>query len=183
MSSSGSVRATVQSCLHSAVVALYRGGGCGRVVDPDRKGAIESTIKHTQNTVLKGLKFNCIEDQNAWLAHWEERWATGRIDGRKRRHVIQLFLEETPHLQPPPLQGFRFFTQETRTVDDAGLVRWSALTTPPCRHRCTRRSSSANTGARSRSSISAGSSRADSTCRSRRVTSRSLQRTHLQPLP
>jgi hypothetical protein len=36
---------------------------------------------------------------------------------------MQMFLEEKPHLQPLPLQGFRFFCQETRTVDDAGLVQ------------------------------------------------------------
>jgi len=34
-----------------------------------------------------------------------------------------MFLEEKPHLQPLPLEGFRFFQQETRTVDDAGLVQ------------------------------------------------------------
>jgi transposase len=94
-----------------------------RVEDPDRKGAVESSIKHTQNTALKGRKFNSIEDQNAWLTHWEERWAAPRIHGRKKRQVMQMFVEEKPHLQRLPLEGFRFFDQETRTVDDAGLVQ------------------------------------------------------------
>jgi hypothetical protein len=76
----------------------------------------------TSGRIASGI-FNCIEDQNAWLAHWEERWAAPRIHGRKKRQVMQLFLEEKPHLQPLPLQGFRFFIQETRTVDDAGLVQ------------------------------------------------------------
>jgi transposase len=110
--------------VYTALLSHYNAAAdAARVADPDRKGAIEATIKHTQNTALKGRKFNCIEDQNAWLAHWEERWAAPRIHGRKKRQVMQLFLEERPHLQPLPLQGFRFFTQETRTVDDAGLVQ------------------------------------------------------------
>jgi len=36
------------------------------------------------------------EEQNAWLAHWEERWAAPRIHGRKKRQVLQMFLEERP---------------------------------------------------------------------------------------
>jgi len=34
-----------------------------------------------------------------------------------------MYLEEKPHLHPLPVQCFRFFRQETRTVDDAGLVQ------------------------------------------------------------
>jgi hypothetical protein len=33
-----------------------------------------------------------------------------------------MFEEEKPYLKPLPLEGFRYFRQETRTVDDAGLV-------------------------------------------------------------
>jgi transposase len=106
-----------------------------RIEDPDRKGTVESAIKHTQSTALKGRKFDSIEEQNAWLAHWEERWAAPRIHGRKKRQVLQMFLEEKPRLRPLPLQGFRFFEQETRKVDDAGLVQvagsyYSALPAP-----------------------------------------------------
>jgi transposase len=110
--------------VYTALLAHYDvSADAARVEDPDRKGAVESAIKHTQNTALKGRKFNSIEDQNAWLAHWEERWAAPRIHGRKKRQVLQMFLEEKPHLQSLPLEGFRFFQQETRTVDDAGLVQ------------------------------------------------------------
>jgi transposase len=110
--------------VYTALLAHYDvSADAARVEDPDRKGSVESAIKHTQNTALKGRKFNSIEDQNAWLAHWEERWAAPRIHGRKKRQVMQMFLEEKPHLQPLPLEGFRFFQQETRTVDDAGLVQ------------------------------------------------------------
>jgi transposase len=110
--------------VYTALLAHYDvSADAARIEDPNRKGSVESAIKHTQNTALKGRKFNSIEDQNAWLAHWEERWAAPRIHGRKKRQVMQMFLEEKPHLQPLPLQGFRFFCQETRTVDDAGLVQ------------------------------------------------------------
>jgi len=94
-----------------------------RVRDPNRKGTVENAIQHTQATALKGRRFDSIEAQNTWLAHWEERWAAPRIHGRKKRQVLEMFREEQPHLKPLPDQGFRYFKQETRTVDDAGLVQ------------------------------------------------------------
>lgn len=94
-----------------------------RVQDPNRKGTVENAIQHTQSTALKGRKFPSIEAQNAWLAHWEERWAAPRIHGRKKRQVLAMFAEERPYLKPLPAQRFRYFRQETRTVDDAGLVQ------------------------------------------------------------
>lgn len=53
----------------------------------------------------------------------EEHWAALRIHGRKKRQVLELFREERPHWRALPLDGFRYFTQGTRTVDDAGLVQ------------------------------------------------------------
>ena len=94
-----------------------------RVGDPNRKGSVENAIGHTQRTALKGRKFNSIEAQNEWLAHWEERWAAPRIHGRKKRQVLELYREEKPYLSALPLEGFRYFKQGTRTVDDAGLVQ------------------------------------------------------------
>ena len=94
-----------------------------RVGDPDRKGTVENAIQHTQSTALKGRKYEAIEEQNTWLAHWEERWAAPRIHGRKKRQVLEMFREEQPHLKPLPLEGFRYFKSGTRTVDDAGLVQ------------------------------------------------------------
>jgi transposase len=103
---------------HYAVVA----DPC-RVGDPNRKGTVENAIQHTQTTALKGRKFDTIEAQNTWLAHWEERWAALRIHGRKKRQVLEMYQEERPHLRALPLQGFSYFKQATRTVDDAGLVQ------------------------------------------------------------
>jgi len=54
---------------------------------------------------------------------WEERFVAPRIHGRKKRQVLQMFLEEKPHLAPLPAMRFRLFTQGVRTVDDAGLVQ------------------------------------------------------------
>jgi transposase len=103
---------------HYAVVA----DPC-RVGDPNRKGTVENAIGHTQATALKGRKFDTIDVQNTWLAHWEERWAALRIHGRKKRQVLEMYREEQPYLRALPLEGFRYFKQATRTVDDAGLVQ------------------------------------------------------------
>ena len=94
-----------------------------RVADPNRKGTVENAIGHTQSTALKGRRFESIEAQNAWLAHWEERWAAPRIHGRKKRQVLEMFCEEQAHLKPLPAEGFRCFREVTRTVDDGGLVQ------------------------------------------------------------
>jgi transposase len=94
-----------------------------RVGDPDRKGTVERAIQYTQDTALKGRRFESIEEQNVWLAHWEERWASPRIHGRKKRQILEMFAEEKPSLGPLPLQGMRYFKQGVRTVDDAGAVQ------------------------------------------------------------
>lgn len=94
-----------------------------RVRDPDRKGSVENAIKHTQNTALKGRRFESIEKQNEWLAHWEERWAATRIHGRKKRQVMAMFQEEKSQLLALPLEPFRPFKHGVRSVDNAGLVQ------------------------------------------------------------
>jgi transposase len=97
-----------------------------RVRDPNRKGTVESAIQHTQGTALKGKRFESIDAQNASLTTWEERWAATRIHGRKKRQVLELYREEQPHLRPLPAMGMRYFTQGTRTVDDAGFAQVGA---------------------------------------------------------
>jgi len=110
--------------VYAAVLAHYGAvADPARVGDPDRKGTVENAIQHTQSTALKGRRFGSIEAQNAYLAHWEERWAAPRIHGRKKRQVLAMYAEERAHLKPLPLTGFRFFRQEVRTVDDSGLVQ------------------------------------------------------------
>jgi 5S rRNA maturation endonuclease (ribonuclease M5) len=94
-----------------------------RVCDSDRKGTVENAVKHTQNTALKGRKFDRIEAQNEWLMHWESRWASPRIHGRAKRQVEEMFQEEKPYLVELPLMPFRYFQQETRTVYDDGTIQ------------------------------------------------------------
>jgi transposase len=110
--------------LYAAVLAHYGVvADPARVGDPNRKGTVENAIQHTQGTALKGRRFDSLEAQNEWLAQWEERWAAPRIHGRKKRQVLALFAEERPFLKALPAERFKFFKQEVRTVDDAGLVQ------------------------------------------------------------
>jgi len=53
---------------HYGVVALP----C-RVGDPDRKGKVEAGIGHTQKTPLRGLRFETIEEAQAYLDRWDAR--------------------------------------------------------------------------------------------------------------
>lgn len=106
-----------------------------RVRDPNRKGTVESAIQHTQDTALKGRRFDTIEEQNEWLMHWEEVWASKRIHGRMKRQVEQMFQEEKPFLNPLPLKGIDYFSQGNRKVSDDGTIQveqsyYSALPAP-----------------------------------------------------
>lgn len=94
-----------------------------RIRDPNRKGTVESAIQHTQATALKGRRFESIEAQNAYLAHWEENWAAKRIHGRAKRQVEEMFQEEHSHLRTLPIEGFRYFTEGSRTVQDDTTVQ------------------------------------------------------------
>jgi len=115
------------NAVYAAVLSHYGAvADACRVGDPNRKGTVESAIQHTQSTALKGRRFESLEAQNTWLAHWEERWAAPRIHGRKKRQVLAMYLEEKPHLRPLPMERFRYFRLERRTVDDAGCVQIDA---------------------------------------------------------
>lgn len=94
-----------------------------RVRDPNRKGTVESAIQHTQSTALKGRRFESIEEQNEYLAHWEANWAAKRIHGREKRQVEAMFAEEKPHLKPLPAANFRYFQESARTVGDDTTIQ------------------------------------------------------------
>jgi transposase len=66
---------------HYGVVAMP----C-RIQDPDRKGKVESGVGHAKRTPLKGLRFESLEEAQANLDRWEERWADTRIHGTTKRH-------------------------------------------------------------------------------------------------
>jgi transposase/5S rRNA maturation endonuclease (ribonuclease M5) len=110
--------------LYAAVLEHYRvTADPARVGDSNRKGTVENAVKYTQDTALKGRRFDSIDAQNDWLMHWEEHWAAQRIHGRSKRQVAQMFSEEKPYLEPLALEPFRYFKQETRTVYDDGTIQ------------------------------------------------------------
>lgn len=106
---------------HYGVVALP----C-RVRDPDRKGKVEAGIGHTQRTPLKGLRFETMAAAQAYLDQWEARWADTRIHGTTKRQVSAMFAEEQPHLQPLPVEPFRYYRFGTRSVHLDGCVEVEA---------------------------------------------------------
>jgi transposase len=106
---------------HYGVIALP----C-RVRDPDRKGTVESAIGHTQQTPLRGMRFDTIDAAQAYLDAWEARWADTRIHGTTKRQVAAMFAEERPHLQALPLEPFRYYRYGTRSVHLDGCVEVEA---------------------------------------------------------
>ena len=97
-----------------------------RVGDPDRKGKVESGVGHAKKTPLKGLRFESLEEAQAYLDRWEERWADTRIHGTTKRQVATMFAEERPALVPLPLEPFRYYQYGERTVHLDGCVEVEA---------------------------------------------------------
>ena len=106
---------------HYGAVAL----AC-RAGDPDRKGKVESGVGHAKKTPLKGLRFESLEEAQAYLDRWEERWADTRIHGTTKRQVAAMFAEERPALLPLPLEPFRYYQFGERTVHLDGCVEVEA---------------------------------------------------------
>jgi len=113
---------------HYGVVALP----C-RIQDPDRKGKVESGIGHTKRTPLKGMRFESLEEAQAYLDRWEQCWADTRIHGTTKRQVAVMFAEEKPHLHPLPLEPFRYYQYGERVVHLDGCVEVEAAyySSPP----------------------------------------------------
>jgi transposase len=97
-----------------------------RVADPDRKGKVESGVGHAKRTPLKGQRFESLEQGQAYLDHWEQRWADTRIHGTTKRQVSAMFAEEKPALLPLPLEPFRYYQYGERTVHLDGCVEVEA---------------------------------------------------------
>jgi transposase len=106
---------------HYSVVALP----C-RVRDPDRKGKVESGVGHAKKTPLKGLRFESLEQAQAYLDRWEERWADTRIHGTTKRQVATMYAEEKPHLRELPLEPFRYYRFGERVVNLDGCIEVEA---------------------------------------------------------
>jgi transposase len=97
-----------------------------RVRHPDRKGKVESGVGHAKKTPLKGMRFESLPEAQAYLDHWEERWADTRIHGTTKRQVAAMFAEERPALLPLPLEPFRYYQYGERTVHLDGCVEIEA---------------------------------------------------------
>jgi len=92
-----------------------------RVRHADRKGKVESGVNHAQRK-LYGLRFETLEQAQAYLDRWETRWADTRIHGTTKRQVAQMFTEEKPYLIELPVELFRFYKYGKRTVHLDGYV-------------------------------------------------------------
>jgi len=97
-----------------------------RVRDPDRKGKVERGVGHAKNTPLKGLRFESLEEAQAYLDHWEAKWADTRIHGTTKRQVAAMFAEEKPSLLALPLEPFRLYQFGDRRVNLDGCVEVDA---------------------------------------------------------
>lgn len=106
---------------HYGVVGLP-----ARVRHPDRKGKVERAVGHAQETPLKGRRFETLEEAQAYLDNWSDRWADTRIHGTTKRQVAAMFAEEKPSLQALPTEPFRYFQFGTRTVHLDGCVEVAA---------------------------------------------------------
>jgi transposase len=104
-----------------------------QVRDPDRKGKVESGVGHAKKTPLKGMRFESLEEAQAYLDSWESRWADTRIHGTTKRQVAAMFAEEKPFLLPLPIEPFRYYQYGKRTVHLDGCVEVDAAyySTPP----------------------------------------------------
>jgi len=97
-----------------------------RIKDPDRKGKVESGVGHAQKTPLKGLRFESLDEAQAYLDQWELRWADTRIHGTTKRQVAAMFAEEKPSLLPLPIEPFRYYQYGDRTVHLDGCIEVEA---------------------------------------------------------
>lgn len=113
---------------HYSIVALP----C-RPYAPDLKGKVESAVGYTQRTALAGRRFESIEEHNAFLLRWNERWAATRIHGTTKRQVREMFEEERPFLRPLPSTRFEYYrTLERRAHLDGHIeVDGAYYSVPP----------------------------------------------------
>lgn len=97
-----------------------------RVRHPDRKGKVESAVGHAQSTPLKGKRFETLEEAQAYLDAWAEKWAYPRIHGTMKRQVSTMFDEERPFLMALPVEPSRYFEFGHRTVHLDGCIEVEA---------------------------------------------------------
>ena len=95
---------TQPSVSRRAVALRLRGAGLPRARSGSQ-GKVESGVGHARKTPLKGQRFESLDEAQAYLDHWEERWADTRIHGTTKRQVAAMFAEEKPALLPLPIEA------------------------------------------------------------------------------
>lgn len=86
------------------------------------KGKVESAIGHTQRTPLRGMRFETLDQAQAYLDRWDRTWADTRIHGTTKRQVAAMFSQERPALLALPVEPFRYYEYGKRTVHLDGNV-------------------------------------------------------------
>jgi hypothetical protein len=71
---------------------------------------------------LRGVRFESLEEAQAYLDRWEANWADTRIHGTTKRQVAVMLAEERPSLLPLPLEPFRYYQYGERTVHLDGYL-------------------------------------------------------------
>jgi transposase len=90
---------------------------------PEHKGVVERDVSYTKHNALDGRRFDSLSEANAYLRHWNKRWARTRIHGTTRCQVWKLFCDiERPRLRSVAEKPFEFFNTCVRKVDVNGCV-------------------------------------------------------------
>jgi transposase len=90
---------------------------------PRHKGKVERGVDYVQENALKGRSFASLQEQNAYLRHWEETVADTRVHGTTRQQVGKHFQEvERPALRSLPAERFPSFAEGRRTVQRDGYI-------------------------------------------------------------
>jgi transposase len=94
-----------------------------RAYTPRHKGKVEKGVDYVQSNALKGRRFQCLAEQNAFLLDWESTVADTRIHGTTRRQVGAHFADvERRALEPLPLEPFPSYHESRRTVHRDGHI-------------------------------------------------------------
>ena len=68
------------------------------------------------------MRFESLQEGQAYLDRWDRTWADTRIHGTTKRQVAAMFAEERPQLLPLPIEPFRYYHFGQRTVHLDGNV-------------------------------------------------------------
>jgi len=98
---------------------------------PQENGKQERSGGYVKDNALKGRRFDSLDEQNAFLRHWNRTVARLRIHGTTRRQVWTHFVEtEQGALLPLAATPFPFFSAGERTVHHDGHVEVGAAFYP-----------------------------------------------------